>query len=111
MAAGGFTSLAPDGPAAPGRLGRTPPVRRDMKYIIHFRLKPDRKNQLLETFEARGPNRNAGVTFRSAWIGRNADVVFVLAEGETEAALAQAAKTWEEFGTFEITPVIDVDQL
>ena len=81
-----------------------------MKFFVEFQLKPGNKSKVSELFELRGPNRNPGVTFNGAWIGKNEEVVYVLAESADEALLLNAAKPWGEFGDYTITPVIDLEQ-
>jgi hypothetical protein len=80
-----------------------------MKYMVEFQLKPGRKNEAVALFEAQGPNRNPGVTFRGAWVGAEADVAYVLAEG-AEAQVIAVARSWSEHGEYRLTPVIDVEQ-
>ncbi len=81
-----------------------------MKFFVQFKSKPDTKERALEAFEIRGPNRNPGVTFLGAWIGRNEDVIFVLAESIDEAHLVDAAKSWNKYGDYKITPVVAYDE-
>jgi Protein of unknown function (DUF3303) len=81
-----------------------------MKYMVEFSVKSGNKNKAVQAFEQRGPNRNPGVTFRGAWIGKNSDVVFVLVESADESLVTSAAKSWAELGDFRITQVIDVEQ-
>jgi hypothetical protein len=81
-----------------------------MKYMVEFRFKPGSKNQALEFFEMRGPNRNPGVTYRGAWIGTQADVVFVLVESADQALVTKASQSWTELGSANVTPVIDIEQ-
>jgi len=82
-----------------------------MKFMVQFRLKPGSKNKALEAFELRGPNRNPGVALRDAWFGTDSDVVFVLAESGELALVEKAGQSWVEYGSLEIFPVIDVQQL
>lgn len=81
-----------------------------MKFIVEFRLKPGSKNKVVEIFETRGPNRTAGVWFRQAWIGTKSDLVYVLAESESESFIISAAQPWSEHGDYQIHPVIDIDE-
>ena len=81
-----------------------------MKFFVEFELKPGNKNKMIEAFELRGSNRNPGVTLRGAWIGKNEEVVFVLAESDNEDLLVKAAQSWGEYGDYKITPVIDLEQ-
>jgi Protein of unknown function (DUF3303) len=81
-----------------------------MKFIVEYHLKPGSKNKVVELFEQRGPNRNPGVKFQGAWIGQTADIAFVLTESEDLALVESVAKTWSEHGSYEIHPVIDVEQ-
>jgi hypothetical protein len=81
-----------------------------MKFMVQFRLKPDMKNKAVEYFENRGPNRNPGVTFRGAWIGKDSDVVFVLVESTDEALVTSVGQSWGQFGTHEAFPVLDIQQ-
>ena len=81
-----------------------------MKFMVEFSVHPGNKNKAVQAFEQRGPNRNPGVTFRGAWIGKNADVVFALVESDDESLVTSAAKFWTELGDFHVTPVIDVEQ-
>ena len=81
-----------------------------MKFMVEFSVRPGNKNKAVQAFEQRGPNRNPGVTFRGAWIGKNADVVFALVESDDESLVTSAAKSWTELGDFRVTPVIDVEQ-
>ena len=81
-----------------------------MKFIVEFRLKPGSKNQAIEIFETRGPIRNPGVSFRQAWIGTKSDLVFVLAESESESLINSAAQSWSAHGDYQIHPVIDIEQ-
>jgi hypothetical protein len=81
-----------------------------MKYMVQFRLNPGSKNAVVEYFELRGPNRNPGVKFLGAWIGKGEDVVFVLVEGDDQQHLAAAGASWAQFGEFDVFPVTDVEQ-
>jgi Domain of unknown function (DUF3303) len=82
-----------------------------MKFMVQFRLKPGGKNKALEAFELRGPNRNPGVALRDAWFGTESDVVFVLIESDELPLVEKAGQSWAEFGSFQILPVIDIQQL
>jgi uncharacterized protein DUF3303 len=82
-----------------------------MKFMVEFRLNPGSKQKVIETFELVGPNRQAGVAFRNAWIGTRSDVVFVLVESAEEALVAKAAQAWNEQGESRIEPVLDVEQV
>jgi hypothetical protein len=81
-----------------------------MKFMVTLRLKPGAKNKALEAFDERGPNRNPGVALRGAWVATHADVVYALVESASEAAVAEAAKTWNNHGESEITAVVDIEQ-
>ncbi len=81
-----------------------------MKFLVEFGIEPGTKNRVLEAFEERGPSRNPGVTFRGAWIGKQANVVYVLAEAAEEAPITQAAKWWSPSSDFKITEVVDIEQ-
>jgi hypothetical protein len=81
-----------------------------MKFIAQFRLNPGIKNQAVEYFESRGPNRNPGVTFLGAWVGKDTDTAFVLLEAASAEQVQAAGQAWSEFGTFELFPVLDVQQ-
>ena len=81
-----------------------------MKFMVEFSIQPGNKDNAVQAFEQRGPNRNPGVTFQGAWIGKNADVVFALVESDDESLVTSAAKSWTELGDFRVTPVIDVEQ-
>jgi hypothetical protein len=81
-----------------------------MKFFVKCQLKPGNKKKVMEAFELRGPNRNPGVAFRGAWIGKSEEVIYVLAECANEELLRKAAQGWGDFGDYEITPVIDFDE-
>ena len=81
-----------------------------MKYMVQFRLKPGAKNQAMEAFEAKGPNRTPGVSFLGAWVGAKSEVVFALLECADEAHLTQAGDAWSAFGQYDVTPVLDITQ-
>jgi hypothetical protein len=81
-----------------------------MKFFVEFQLQPGNKRKVLELFELRGPSRNPGVALKNAWIAKNDEVIYVLAESEDETHLVNAAKAWGEFGAYKITPVIDLEQ-
>jgi hypothetical protein len=81
-----------------------------MKFFVEFQLKPGNKQKVLELFELQGPNRNPVVTLKGEWIGKNEEVIYVLAESEDETLLGNAAQAWGKFGNNEITPVIDLEQ-
>lgn len=81
-----------------------------MKFMIEFQLKANGKNDAIEAFEQRGPNRTAGVRLYGAWIGKQADVVFVLVESDDEARVEKAAQSWGDLGQPTITAVIDIEQ-
>lgn len=82
----------------------------NMKFFVEFQLKPGNKKQMMEAFDVRGPNRNPGVALRGAWIGKNEEVIYVLAESDDEDLLVKAAQTWGKYGDYEITPVMDLEQ-
>jgi hypothetical protein len=81
-----------------------------MKFMIEFRVNAGSKHKAVEAFEQRGPNRNPGVAFQGAWIGKSSDVVFALVESAEQSLVTAAAESWTESGNFRITPVIDVEQ-
>ena len=81
-----------------------------MKFMVEFSIRPGNKNKAAQAFEQRGPNRDPGVTFHGAWVGKHADVVFALVESADESLVTSAAKSWTELGDFRVTPVIDVEQ-
>jgi hypothetical protein len=78
--------------------------------MVEFSINPGNKDKAVQAFEQRGPNRNPGVTFRGAWIGKSSDAIFVLVESAGESLVTSAAKSWTEFDGFRITQVIDVEQ-
>lgn len=80
-----------------------------MLYMLCIQLHPGTKDQVIEKFELRGPNRSPGVTYRGAWIGAHDDSVFVLVESAEQSLIDQAIASWGDFGTFEIHPVNDVE--
>ena len=80
-----------------------------MKFMVEFPVRPGNKNQVVEAFEQRGPNRNPGVTFQEAWIGKDDDVVFVLVDSSDESLVNAAAKSWTPTGNFRLTPVIELE--
>lgn len=81
-----------------------------MKFMVIYRTKPGTQNELMENFELRGPNRNPGTAFRSAWVSTQKDAIFVLGESVDEAHVLQACHSWDPTGDFEIFPVIDIEQ-
>ena len=81
-----------------------------MKFMVEFQFKPGTRNHVMDVFEQRGPNRNLGVSLRGAWIGTASDVAFVLVECADESLADKAGKAWAEHGTYNIHPVLDVDQ-
>lgn len=81
-----------------------------MKYMVTIRLQPGTKQAVMESFEQIGPNRNPGVTYRGAWVGAQADVVYVLVESDDAALVDRAIQNWNPPGELETHPVIDVDQ-
>jgi hypothetical protein len=78
--------------------------------MVELQIKAGSKNEAIQAFEQRGPNRNPGVTFKGAWIGLHTDVAFVLVESAEEPLVSAAAKSWSEIGDFRISPVIDIEQ-
>lgn len=81
-----------------------------MKFMVELRLKPGTKNQVLDLFDERGPNRSPGVSLRGAWVAGKADLVYALVEGASESLVTDAAKAWEKHGTCSFTPVVDIEQ-
>jgi hypothetical protein len=81
-----------------------------MKYMVQFQFKSEGRAEALERFERLGTNRHAGVTFRSAWIGSDRGVAFVLVESDSEELVKQAAESWKSQGECSIYPVIDIEQ-
>jgi hypothetical protein len=79
-------------------------------FIVEFRLKPGSKNKILEEFEKRGPNRNPGIALRSAWVGKQADVIFAIVDSTNDDAVTRACESWSESGEYIINPVINIEQ-
>jgi len=50
------------------------------------------------------------VTLQGAWIAKNEEMIYVIAESEDEALLVNAAQSWGKYGDYQITPVIELDQ-
>jgi hypothetical protein len=82
----------------------------DMKYMVQFRFQPDNKTSALEKFERLGPNQHSGVAFRSAWIGADSNLAFVLVESASEELVSKAADSWKGHGDISIHSVIDIEQ-
>jgi hypothetical protein len=80
-----------------------------MKFLIDVQLKPGLKNQAVEAFEMRGPNRTPHVKFEKAWLGALEDIAFVLVESPEESHVADAAQTWIHFGQTKIHHVVDIE--
>jgi hypothetical protein len=81
-----------------------------MKFIVEFHLKPGSKDKVVEIFEQQGPNRNPGVAFRGAWIGKDESIAFVLTESAEESLVANVCQAWSEYGDCEIHAVVDLEQ-
>jgi hypothetical protein len=82
-----------------------------MKFMVEFRVQPGHKEQVLAEFERMGPNRQGGVTFRGGWVGSHSDMIFVLAETDDEARLAEVAQSWSVHGESKLYAVVDVNDL
>lgn len=80
-----------------------------MQFLVEFHLKSGSKNQVVDAFEKRGPNRNPGVVFRGAWIGTRSDIAFVLCESESEALVEKVCESFQEHGSGKIHAVVDVE--
>lgn len=80
-----------------------------MLFLVEVRLKHGVKNQVVDTFEIRGPNRNPAVQFVKAWLGVREDIAFVLISSEHESHLADSCRAWSTLGETEIHPVIDIE--
>jgi hypothetical protein len=81
-----------------------------MTFAVEFRLQPGSKNKIVEVFEQRGPNRNPGVEFLSAWVGLREDIILSIVESPTEEAVIRACQSWSESGEWSIRPVINIEQ-
>lgn len=81
-----------------------------MKYLVEVQLRPGTKNQAVEVFEQRGPNRNPNIKFEKAWLGSRSDVAFVVVESSDEAHVTDACCGWSAFGETKIHPVTDIEQ-
>lgn len=82
-----------------------------MKFMVEFHLTPGHKQQVLDSFERVGPNRNAGVAFRGAWVGSRSDIIFVLAESDAESRIAEVVASWGEHGTATVHVVADINEM
>jgi hypothetical protein len=81
-----------------------------MKFLVEVQLKPGMKNQAVEVFEFRGPNRTPDIRFEKAWLGSHTDVAFILVESHEESHVADACRKWSDFGEIKIHPVTDIEQ-
>jgi hypothetical protein len=81
-----------------------------MKYLVEVHLNPGAKNQAIEAFEQRGPNRTPHIKFDKAWLGSRTEVAFIVVSSDSENHVAEACKAWSGFGTIKIHPVIDIEQ-
>jgi hypothetical protein len=77
--------------------------------MVEFHFQPDSKEKVLAAFELQGPNRNPGVKFRGAWIGTRSDMAFVLAESDDQALIEKVAQSWSQYGSYQIHPVVEVE--
>ncbi len=80
-----------------------------MTYLVEFQVLPNRKNEIVDKFELRGPNQVPGVQFQQAWISKQLDVIYVIGKADDEAALQKACNAWQEFGTYRYTEVVDIE--
>jgi hypothetical protein len=80
-----------------------------MTYLVQFQIKPNTKNQILDKFEMRGPNRVPGVSFKQAWVSTKQDLIYVIGQADHEADLQKACSFIDEFGTYSYTEVVDLE--
>ena len=81
-----------------------------MKFMVEFHLKPGIKDEVVDRFDLRGPNRQPGVAFLGAWIANRSDLIFILCESEDPELVERASQPWLEYGDFTLHPVVDVQQ-
>jgi hypothetical protein len=80
-----------------------------MKFLVEVQLKPGMKNQAVEAFEFRGPNRTPNVEFVNAWLGATEEIAFVLIDSPAESHVSEAARAWSHFGEARIHHVVDIE--
>jgi hypothetical protein len=79
-----------------------------LKFMVEFRNQPGMKNPIVDAFTLRGPNRNPGVEFKDAWLGKQDDLIFILCESDEQSLVENACRTWSEYGEFRIFPVVEI---
>lgn len=81
-----------------------------MKFMVELQLRSGSTYRAMDAFEERGPNRNAGVSLRGAWVGTRSEVVFALVESEDESLVRDASSAWADVGVYTINPVVEIEQ-
>ncbi|MBZ5661447.1 MAG: DUF3303 domain-containing protein [Acidobacteriia bacterium] len=82
-----------------------------MTFHITYKLTPENRNTAQQRLKSTGGLPPAGVTMIARWHCAQGQKGFVLAESSDALAIAKWLQDWTDLLTFEVTPVINDEQI
>ena len=82
-----------------------------MVFHIAYKLSPETRNEGQKRFKNTGAPPPAGVTMTGRWHSAEGLCGFIIAESSDAEALGRWTQEWTDILSFEITPVINDEQL
>ena len=82
-----------------------------MTFHITYKLSPDQRNHAQKRFKETGAPPPAGLTMLGRWHSAQGLGGFILAETSDAVVIAKWLQEWTDLLSFEVTPVVNDEQL
>ena len=82
-----------------------------MLFHITYQLSPEQRNEAQKRFKETGAPPPAGVTMTGRWHCAQGHRGFLIAESSDAEAIAKWLQDWTDLLTFEVTPVLNDEQI
>ena len=82
-----------------------------MIFHITYQLSPERRNDAQKGFKETGAPPPSGVAMAGRWHCAQGHKGFIIAESGDAEAIAKWLQEWTDLLTFEVTPVMNDEQL
>lgn len=82
-----------------------------MKYITSWIYDPSNVDAITERFQQTGGMPPDGVTMLGRWFDVAGGRGYALSESDNPVAMAKWVRGWSDLMSFEITPVVDDEQM
>jgi len=82
-----------------------------MQFLIHWEVKPEHRNQVLERFQSKQEDAHPGVKMLGAWHAVTQEEGWAVTEAEDLVELGKWLYQWTDLNVNHVTPVVNDAQM